>query len=350
MNYGNVISHSRPWIVDADRQAVEAVLRTGMLAQGELVDQFEEGVATYVGSNHAIAQSSGTASLILALKTLQIGVGDSVALPTYVCRSVLEAILSVGATPQFCEVNNYGVIEPTALESMIDKSTKAIIAVHIFGHPCSITALRTYRLPIIEDACQSFGLRLNDSRAGSLGDIGIFSFHATKCLTTGEGGMLVTNNPDYAARAIQIAKGSEMPGERNPCPISDLQAALGLSQLSRYQDFETRRNELFRLYKDMAQQKGIEVGTPCDCNLPFRFILRVKGPFEKVHERCENLGVSIRRGVDELLHRTMSLDDARFLNSVQLFNTTVSVPFHPSLSDSEAEQVVTAFDAIAKCQ
>jgi perosamine synthetase len=345
-----MIPHSRPWIVDSDRQAVEAVMRTGMVARGGLVDRFEELVATYVGSNHAIAQSSGTASLILALKTLQIGVGDNVVLPTYVCRSVLEATLSVGATPQFCDVNDCGVIEPTALTSLVDDSTKAIIAVHIFGHPCPILALRDYDLPIIEDACQSFGLRLGDARAGSLGDIGIFSFHATKCLTTGEGGMLVTNNPDYAARAIQIAKGSEMPGERIPCAMSDIQAALGLSQLSRYDDIERRRNELFALYNDAAQQKGLGVGTPCDCNLPFRFTLRVEAPFQKVQERCEELGVSIRKGVDELLHRTMHLDDARFLNSVHLFNTTISVPFYPSISETESERVVAVFDIIAKYQ
>lgn len=350
MRVSDSIPHSRPWIVDADRKAVEAVLRTGMLAQGDLVNKFEKRVSAYVGCRYAIAQSSGTASLILALKTLQIGVGDSVVLPTYVCRSVLEGILSVGATPQFCDVNNYGVIEPTALQSVIDDSTKAIIAVHIFGHPSSISELRKYRLPIIEDACQSFGLRLGDSRAGSLGDIGIFSFHATKCLTTGEGGMLVTNSPDYAARAIQIAKGAGMPGERNPCPMSDLQAALGLSQLSRYKDIERRRNELFTLYKDAAQHKGLEVRTPCECNLPFRFTLQVKGPFEKVQERCEKMAVSIRKGVDELLHRTKSLDDARFINSVHLFNTTISVPFYPSLSDTEAERVVAVFDTLAKWQ
>lgn len=350
MKFGNQIPHSRPWIVDADRKAVEAVLHTGMLAQGDHVVRFEHATANYVGSNYAIAQSSGLASLLLALKTLQIGVGDSVALPTYVCRSVLEAILSVGATPQFCDVNNYGVIDLNSVESVIDDTTRAIIAVHLFSHTCQILDFRKFEVPIIEDACQSFGLRLGNKMAGSLGDIGIFSFHATKCLTTGEGGMFVTNNPDYAGRAIQIAWGVETPGERIPCPMSDLQAALGLAQLHRYQDFETRRQVLFTLYKDAAQEQGLEVGTPHDCNFPFRFTLRANSQYSEVKERCDTLGVSIRRGVDELLHQVMKLDNARFPSSIHLFNTTVSLPFYPGLSDEEARRVVGAFELIARSQ
>lgn len=348
MKCGNVVSHSRPWIVAADRKAVEAVLRTGMLAQAELVDRFEKGIAKYVGSHHAIAQSSGTAALILALKTLKIGVGDSVVLPTYVCQSVLEAILSVGATPKFCDVNNKGVIEPALLEPVVDRSTKAIIAVHIFGHPCPILPLRAHQLPIIEDACQSFGLMLGASRAGSLGDIGIFSFHATKCLTTGEGGMLVTDNHDYAARALQMAQGSEIPSERISCPMSDLQAALGLSQLVRYADFEARRKDLLTLFMDAAQRHGLETGTPKECNLPFRFTFRVDQSFTEVKDRCDALGVNIRRGVDRLLHRTMGLSDTRFPNSVRLFDTTVSIPFYPGLSDAEVKRVIAAVGAIAR--
>ena len=141
-----MIPHSKPWILDVDKDAVRAVLSSGSISQGKLVNQFQTAIAEYVGCPYAIAQSSGSAALVLALKTLNIGFGDSVVLPTYVCRSVLQAVLSVGATPQLCDVNKFGVIDYSSVKSVVDFSTKAIIAVHIFGHPCSIASLRVFNL------------------------------------------------------------------------------------------------------------------------------------------------------------------------------------------------------------
>lgn len=350
MNYESIIPHSKPWVVDADRKAVEAVLRNGMLAKGALVDKFQVDIASFAGSPHSIVQSSGTAALILALRTLKVGPGHNVILPTYVCRSVLEAVLSVGAKAKLCDVTSEGVIDPSGIERLIDTSTKAIIAVHLFGHPCSVSALRMYNIPIIDDACQAFSLKKAGRSSFLSGDLSVLSFHATKCLTTGEGGALITNNPDYAMRAIQLASGSDLPTERCIAPLSDLQAALGLSQLNRYHEFEDCRATLLQHYRYAANKHGLKTGVPPDCSQPFRFTLRVSNSFTSISNLCSKLGICVRRGVDQLLHQSMGLDDRYFPQALNLFESTVSVPFYPALTDQEVERVTAAFSAISTCR
>ena len=337
-----MIPHSRPWITETDRLSVQSVLASGMIAQGEKVCQLESTVCNYLGANHAVAQSSGTAALVLALRTLEIGQNDEVILPTYVCHSVLEAVLSVGATPVLCDVDDTGVITTVTVDPHITSKTKAIIAVHIFGHPCNLQGLKQMGIPVIDDACQAFGLNIDRLMSGACGDIGVLSFHATKCLTTGEGGMLVTRNKAWGERARQLADGSASLSPRNVAPVSDLQAALGLSQLGRYSDFLNRRNELRHQYTEAAQRLGITIGAPAQSNMLFRFTLRTNQLFEIVQLEFREQGISVRRGVDELLHRTLGLNDSVFPIAVRLYQQTVSVPFYPSLSIDESTAVSNA--------
>lgn len=346
MTATKMIPHSRPWINEADRKSVESVLASGMIAKGHITREFERKISDYLGVNYAVAQSSGTAALVLALRTLEIGQDDEIILPTYVCRSVLEAVLSVGATPVLCDVDKTGVITAGTVAPHITSDTKAIIAVHIFGHPCDLQVLRHQGIPIIDDACQAFGLAVDGPMAGAMGDIGILSFHATKCLTTGEGGMLVTHNKTWAERARKLADGSAAPSLRNVAPLSDLQAALGLSQLGRYSDFLERRIELRHQYTEAAQRYGIAIGFPEQSNMLFRFTFRSEQPFETLQKGfCEH-GISVRRGVDELLHRTLELNDTAFPMAVHLYQQTVSVPFYSSLSIDESAAVSNAFGIV----
>lgn len=341
-----MIPHSRPWITETDQLSVQSVLASGMIAQGEKVLQFENAVCNYLGVRYAVTQSSGTAALVLALRTLDIGHNDEVILPTYVCRSVLEAVLSVGARPVLCDVDDTGVVTTVTIDPHITSKTKAIIAVHIFGHPCNLEGLKQMGIPVIGDACQAFGLNINGLMSEAFGDIGILSFHATKCLTSGEGGMLVTCNKAWGERARQLAEGSTSPSLRNVAPVSDLQAALGLSQLGRYSDFLNRCNELRCQYTKEAQRLGIKIGDPAKSNMLFRFTLRTDQLFEIVQAKFREQGVSVRRGVDELLHRTLGLSDSLFPIAVRLYEQTISVPFYPSLSIDESTVVSNAFRII----
>lgn len=345
------IPHSRPWITEEDKTSVADVLATGMIAKGDKVKEFEERVAAYLGINNAIAQGSGTAALILALKTLQIGVGDETILPTYVCRSVLESVLSVGATPVLCDVNESGVITERTAAPHISQNTKAIIAVHIFGHACDVRALSRLGVVVIENACQSFGLTIGGKMAGAVGDVGVLSFHATKCLTTGEGGMVVTHDPALAEKARTLVDGHQQPTVGSAAPLSDLQAALGLSQLKRYPNFLDRRRQIRDAYVNAYKGVHENISVWCDyTNNPylFRLSLKMSQGFDEAQREFSLYGIQARRGVDTLLHREMGLSDGLFPNAITLFRQNVSLPFYPALEEVEIERVCDALSNISR--
>lgn len=338
------IPHSKPWISDQDRLAVLNTLAGNMIAQGEKVRAFENAVRAYVGAEDAIAVASGSSAIVLALATLSVGSGDEVVLPTYVCQSVLDAVMSIGAIPVICDVDSTGVISPAVVSKTLTKRTKAIIAVHIFGRPCDIFALRSFGVPVVEDACHAFGLSLGGKLAGTQGDIGVYSFHATKCLTTGEGGMLVSHKPELAHRARELANGGAVERQRFFAPLSDIQASLGLSQLARYRDFLNRRNIIRKQFMQAAQEIGLRYGHLNDSEALFRFTVLVDKPFNELQHKFCNHGISVRKGVDELLHRIVGLSDAAFPCATELFQKTVSFPFYPSLTESEVRAIRLSFN------
>jgi perosamine synthetase len=219
------ISHSKPWITEEDQHAVNTVLRSGMIAQGAMATEFENSVSTYLDVKAGVATASGTSALVLGLKALDISRDSEVIVPSYVCQNVLEAVITVGAVPVICDVGRDWVVTIKEIEPLITKHTAAIIAVHIFGLASDVSAIQSFGIPVIEDACQAFGLKVNGVPAGGLGDIGLLSFHATKCLTTAEGGMLVSNNSDLISRAKRLRDGDVPVGVRVPAPFSDVQAA-----------------------------------------------------------------------------------------------------------------------------
>ena len=341
------VPHSRPWIEGADRLAVDDALREGMVARGSRVQAFEDSVADYLGASGGVACTSGTAALVLALKALDVRAGDEVILPTYVCWNVLSAICSVDAIPRLCDVDETGVITLETVRDAINMRTRAIIAVHIFGHPCDITSLEALGLPIIEDACQAFGLEVNGRQAGVRGAVGVLSFHATKCMTTGEGGMLVTADARWLDRARALLNSANYENASTAGSMSDIQAALGLAQLKRYSSFLERRSEMLRVYHQVGcQLNGARPGYPADARFLYRYTLHTDLNFEQVRAGFLARGVQIRRGVDQLLHRRLGLDDQLFPSANRLFDRVVSLPFHPSLTIDEQAQVLRAAEEV----
>lgn len=343
----NLIPHSRPWIISQDLQSVVEVLQGGMIAQGHLVKNFERAVASQLTVGDALACSSGTAALILALKVLNIGSADEVILPTYVCWSVLACITATGATPRFCDVNEQGVITFNTVQKALSSRSRAIIAVHIFGHPCDVPSLTSFGLPVIEDACQAFGLEIGSVPAGALGTFGILSFNATKCMTTGEGGMLVSNNALLIDRARVLVSTAKEDNAAGLAVMSDLQAALGLAQLGRYSVFLERRHELFNVYHKLAcELTKATIGYSANPTFLFRYTLFVRQGFKSAQSALMEYGVHARRGVDELLHQRFGLDDHDFPNAINIFSKTISLPFYPSLSHQEQDQVTRAMQKV----
>lgn len=334
----NDISHSRPWITAQDKLAVERLLSSEMLTRGELTRRFEEEVASYNACAGALSFSSATFAIAFALRALGASEGREVIVPTYVCESVIKAVEFTGASPVLCDVgeNNWN-ITPESVHPHIGPKTTAIIVVHIFGIPANVDGIKALGIPVIEDCAQSFGTECDGEMVGSIGDIGIYSFHATKCLASGEGGMVVAKSREMLQRLhrTQEAMSAELLS-----PLSDMQAALGLSQLERYNEFLDRRLRTADFYfKNLPEEWTKRIASFKKGNIFFRFPLFGNFDFENIREEMNASGIQVRKGVDSLLHRRMKLDDKDFPNAVEALEKTLSIPCYPALTEDQAEKV-----------
>jgi UDP-4-amino-4-deoxy-L-arabinose-oxoglutarate aminotransferase len=333
-----------PHVTAEDQAAVAAVLRSGMIAEGEVVERFEQAVCAYLGMGGGVATSSGTTALFLALKALAVGQGDEVIIPTYVCRSVWDAVSATGAQPVLCDIGEDWCINIHTIKPHITSKTKAIVLVHIFGIVADASSLLSLGIPLIENCSQAFGAQREDKTAGTFGQVCITSFHATKLLTTGEGGMALTNDPTILKKLKELKQGNPQSlTVRYLYPMTDVQAALGLSQLARYNDFLQRRKEIADYY--FSKLKGLPVMLPYgirDRSIFFRFPLRAKIYFEEVQASFTAQGVHIRHGVDTLLHRKCGMGTGNFPFTEQLFSETVCIPIYPALNDKDCEKIVAS--------
>jgi len=335
------IPHSRPWLNESDMAAVRAVLDSEMIAQGDLTSRFEERMGQWVCAEPGVAVTSGSAALHLALLSLAIGKGDEVILPTYVCRSVLEAVLALRATPIVCDIGNQWVVQAEDAAPHVTNRTRAIIVPHIYGIYADTGSFRQFGLPIIEDCAQAIHY---EGQRAIQGDMAIFSFHPTKCLTTGEGGMVVTNSPELSSTLREWRDGRpEAVAGRVFCPLSDLGSALGLSQLDRYEHALERRQHIASQYRERLRNTGVRATekSTFESSMHFRFTVEMEGGLEAYESEFSSNGIVVRRGVDELLHRLLELQDADFPTASHLFSKTISLPIYPMMSDREVEHCVT---------
>ncbi|MEK7762248.1 MAG: DegT/DnrJ/EryC1/StrS aminotransferase family protein, partial [Nitrospirota bacterium] len=230
-----MIPHSRPSIDQEEIRAVTAVLQSGHLAQGAVVERFERGMAAYFGVVGGVAVNSGTMALEVALRVLDIGPGDEVILPSYVCAAPWQAVQRVGAQARLVDIEPETFqIDADLARAAITSKTRAIIVPHLFGLPADLTALTSLGLPIIEDCAQTLGALEQGRAVGSVGTLTVCSFYANKLLCTGEGGMVLSNDSVLLERARALREYDGAPS-LNPLAsnlkITDLQAAVGLAQL-----------------------------------------------------------------------------------------------------------------------
>lgn len=252
-----MIRLAKPWIGEDEQRAVAAVLESGQLVQGALVERFEHAVAALVGRRHAVAVSSGTAALQLALKVLQIGTGDEVLCPALSWPSPAHAIRVAGARVQFVDVDQ-DEWNSTAegFRAARRAKTKAAIVIDQFGNPARAAQIREAlgSVPIVEDAACALGSRFAHGPCGSLGKISCLSFHPRKILTTGEGGMCLTDDDDTADQLRTLRNHGQLRGQfvvaSGNSRMTEIAAALGLAQLKRLDDMVARRRELAALYRE----------------------------------------------------------------------------------------------------
>jgi dTDP-4-amino-4,6-dideoxygalactose transaminase len=340
-----MIPHSKPWITEGDVRAVARVVRSGALAQGAEVAALEAEVGALLGLPAGVAVSSGTAALHLALLGLGIGPGDEVILPSYVCVAPLHAVEYVGATPRLADGNpaTYN-LDPADVRRRLTRRTRAIIVPHQFGLPADLDPLLELGVPLIEDCAQAMGARYRGRPVGGFGAVSIVSFYATKLLTTGEGGMLLSRDRRLLARIRDRRDYDERrrPAVRYNYKLTDFQAALGRSQLHRLPAMLARRAAIADRYR--RAWRGLPVRLPAPdgrrTHAYHRFVLSVAGSARTAARRLSRLGVTARPPVFRPIHVTLELDG--FPGATEAFRHALSVPLYPALTAREEGRVIRA--------
>ncbi|MBI4138628.1 DegT/DnrJ/EryC1/StrS family aminotransferase [Candidatus Uhrbacteria bacterium] len=304
---------SRPLLGKEETELVMDVMSRGEISgfSGSRIKEFETRFAEFCGTSHAVTVSSGTAALHLALATLRIGLGDEVLVSTFTNMATFFAVLYQGATPIPIDMEAHTLnMDPRLLEQKITPRTKAILPVHLFGHPVNMDPVldvaRRHNLFVIEDAAEAHGATYKGKRVGSLGDIGCFSFYANKIVTTGEGGMVTTNRPELAERARMLkslAFGTENKFMHQDVGynyrLTNLQAAVGVAQMGKIDDILRRKKEMAAYYlRELAGISAIQlpVEEPYASNVYWMFNIVLRGPLSG--KRTAFMAALKERGVE----------------------------------------------------
>lgn len=262
---------AEPDIGKVELKYVSEAVKSGWISsKGFFIREFEERFSKYIGMKYGISTSNGTAALHLALVSLGINRGDEVIVPDLTFASVANVVIHTGAKPVFIDSHpEYWCIDPSKLEERITKNTKAIIPVHLYGHPCNMDPImkiaEDYDIYIIEDCAEAHGAEYKGKKVGSFGDISCFSFYGNKIITTGEGGMCLTNDEELAERMRIIRDHGMRPEKRYwhevvgfNYRLTNLQAALGVAQLEKINAFIRRKRKLAETYNSLLKDvKGI---------------------------------------------------------------------------------------------
>ena len=338
-----MIPHSRPTIDKADILDVASVLRSGNIAQGSVVEKFEQELAGYIGVKSGVATSSGTAALHLALIALDITRKDTVALPSYVCTAVLNAVNYVGASPLLIDTHpDTFNMDVEDLKRRLTPQVKAIIVPHSFCLASDLEEIIALGIPIIEDCAQSIGATYRNRLTGSFGNISIFSFYATKMITTGEGGMVVSNSEELLGKIRDLRdydnKGNY--GTRYNYKMTDFQAALGRSQLKKL-------NHFIEIRRKIAQRYTIELKNFCSLpvnygndskHIYYRYTIKLSRDVGSFLKLSKEKGINCERPVFKPLHRYLNLSG--FINTDSVWEKTVSIPIYPTLTEKNIHIII----------
>lgn len=244
---------------------IEAVRSGWISSKGKFIPEFEESFAKYCGNRYGVATSSGTTALHLALEALGIGEGDEVIVPVLTFIATANAVRYTRASPVFVDSHpDYWCLDPGKIEPAITARTKAIIPVHLYGHPCDMDAImdvaQRHKLLVIEDAAEAHGAEYKGKKVGSFGDVACFSFFGNKIITTGEGGMCLTNDERLAERMRILRDHGMNPGKRYwydfigfNYRMTNLQAAVGVAQVKKLDEFAERKRAIARTYSSLLK-------------------------------------------------------------------------------------------------
>lgn len=371
-----------PLIEQSEINEVIKSMKSGWLGTGPKVARFEQMFKEYKGSKFAVAVNSCTAALHLSMLAIGLKPGDEVIVPTMTFAATANAVIHVGAKPVFVDCEKYTMnIDPEDIERKITKKTKAIIPVHFAGRPCNMDAIMSIakknRLKVIEDCAHAIEAEYRGKKTGTFGELGCFSFYVTKNITTGEGGMVITDKSEYADKIKVLAlHGMSKDAWRRfgdkgykhyqvvyagfKYNMMDIQAAIGIHQLPRIDKYWNRRKEIWNKYNGAFKNLPVFLPAPPEKNTRhayhlYTLLLDVDNLNMTRDEFLEKMsGLNIGVGVHYIaLHlypfykKTFNLRKGGFPNAEWISERTVSLPISTKLSDKDTEDVIDAVKEIA---
>jgi dTDP-4-amino-4,6-dideoxygalactose transaminase len=366
-----------PLIEQPEIDEVVAALKSGWIGTGPRVKQFEEMFRAYKGVDFAMALNSCTAALHLSMIAIGIKAGDEVILPTMTFSGTANAVIHVGATPVFADCQRDTMnIDPKDIEKIITPKTKAIIPVHFAGRPCNMDAImniaKRHRLKVVEDCAHAIEAEYRSRKTGTFGEIGCFSFYVTKNITTGEGGMAITNNREYEEKIKVLAmqgmtkdawrrfsdegyKHYEIIYSGYKYNMTDLQAAIGIHQLPRIEEYWKRRKVIWDKYNDAFRKLPVYLPVPVEQEMKHSYHLYAlsldldnlaltRDQFlDKMTKRKIGVGVHyIALHLSPYYQKSFGYRKGDFPNAEWISERTVSLPISPKLTDDDVADVIEA--------
>ena len=365
---------AKPYFGPEEKQAVIEPLDTGWVVQGPKVQEFENMVARVTGVEHAIAVSSCTTALHLALVALGIGGGDEVIVPSFTYVATANAVEHAGATPVFCDIDLATFnIDVKQIESKITEKTKAIIPVHLFGLSADMNPImklaEKYRLKVIEDAACALAAMYEGQAVGAIGDVGCFSFHPRKIITTGEGGMLITNNGNLAERLRALrthgATISDLARHKKSgfllpefnllgynYRMTDLQGAIGIEQMKKLDWMIENRIRLAQRYNEILRDvEWLKLPyVPSNCKHTYQSYVTLvaeDSPLSRndIMQKLEDAEISTRQGTHAVhtlgyYKQKYGFQESDFPNSLKADRQSMALPLYPQMTDEEQDYVI----------
>lgn len=358
-----MIPVAKPLLGAEEKQAVSAVLDSGMLASGPITEEFEKRFSQYVGTKYAIATSSGTTALHLALLSVGIGSGDEVIVPAFSFIATANAPLFCEAKPVFCDVDPKTFnIDSQKIKALITKKTKAILPVHLYGQSADMRPIQElaeqHGLHVIGDACQAHGAVYDGKMVGSLGEVETFSFYPTKNMTTGEGGMVTTNNDMIAEKVLSLRNhGREKTkwGYEHGClgynyRMTDIAAAIGLEQLKKLPKFNEMRRKNAQYFNNNLHGVEIPYVLPNTQHAYHQYTVKSIQRDLLIQELKKNeIGFGIY--YPQPLHFYKHLKQYAHTDlkiSERLGAEVLSLPIHPALTPSDLERIVEVVNGVSQ--
>ena len=344
---------SSPNVGRAEIRSVKRVLKSGNLAQGKRVSQFENEFSRFVGDRPSVAVNSGTSGLHLALLSLGIGSGDEVIVPSFTFAASANSICLTGAKPVFVDVdpNTYN-IDPDCILNAVTPRTKAIMVVHLYGNPANMFQIKKiandHGLMIIEDAAQAHLASIDGEPVGTFGDAAIFSFYPTKNMTTGEGGMIVLKDSSSERTCRLLRNQGMIERYQNELVgfnlrMTEISAAIGIEQLKRLEEWTEKRIQIASFYSERIENFIVPVVSPGHRHVFHQYTIKIKDQRDKVAKFLTEKGVSNAVYYPTPVHELKAFGLTLDLPNTNLISKQVlSLPMHPKLKRSEINRVISA--------